>query len=363
MTHIPPFKQYFPSQEDMSRKQRAFYTKLSRALSNGEYPPVDGNISYLFLFVDGVIDRLKTTDLTQLRRELLSLAEAYHHEPQFSDCCRDWAYETLLAQGEYERYLTLTEPENPFVTRTHFANQRCNVIHHVNALPTGTDLIQLFGIRPTKAVQEYGGAMRDALEEAVSKNQQAHGSFLDRMLEDPEVSVEYGRHLLMLSSIPFLRPEFGFPVHCFYVHSPSAEQVKLLLREAENAVREKVGIPRVGEGWVAETALYQSIQMAFPETRVVQHGRPTWIGRQHLDVWLPEWRLAIEFHGSQHFEPVAFFGGVPAFGSTRERDARKVRICREHEVTLLVATQSDTHEAIIARIRESRKGGNSTGAA
>jgi hypothetical protein len=344
----------------MSPEQRAYYATLSRALSNGGYPRVDGNISYLFVFVYAAINRLKTTNLTQLRRELLSLAEAYHYEPKFPDYCRQWAYEALLAEGKYEQYLTLTEPENPFVTRTHLANQRCNVLHHVKTLPTGTDLAQLFGVRATRAVQKYGGAVRDALDEAVSKDQEAHGSLLDRMLQEPEVSKQYGNALM--SGIPFSRLEFAFPVHCFYVHSPTGEQVRLLLREAENAVREKVGVPRVGEGWVAETALYRAIEEAFPETRVVQHGRPTWLGRQHLDVWLPEWRLAVEFHGSQHFAPVAFFGGEAAFESTRERDTRKERICRENEVSLVVATESDTHEGLIARIREARKGGNSSGA-
>jgi hypothetical protein len=358
---IAPFKQYYPAQDRMSAEQRSFYQRLHRDLHNGTFPRVEGNISYLFVFVYSIIDRYKTSDLATLRRELLALAEAYHYEPKFPDYCRQWAYESFLAEGNYHEYLNLTEPENPFVTQTHFANQRCNVFYHVGTAPTGTDLVQLFGLRPTRAVQKYSGALRDSLESVVAREQAAHGSFLDRMLRDPAVSQVYGNTLF--SGVPYQKPEFKFPVHCFYVHRPTAQHICDLLRGAENVVRQGVGLPRVGEGWVAETALYQAIRSAFPETRAVQHGQPDWLGRQHLDVWLPDWRLAVEFHGQQHFTPVDFFGGEPALQNTRERDSRKERLCREHGVMLLVATASDPHESVISRIRECRQRQTKHGAA
>ena len=33
-----------------------------------------------------------------------------------------------------------------------------------------------------------------------------------------------------------------------------------------------------------------------------------WLGQQHLDFYLPEFNIAIECQGEQHYEPVDFAG-------------------------------------------------------
>lgn len=55
----------------------------------------------------------------------------------------------------------------------------------------------------------------------------------------------------------------------------------------------------MGERWV-ETVLYYELRDAFQDETVIQHGRPEWMGRQHLDVYLPKGqsRLAQDFCNS-----------------------------------------------------------------
>lgn len=65
-------------------------------------------------------------------------------------------------------------------------------------------------------------------------------------------------------------------------------------REVENAVRAAQGIAAVGEGWVTETELLYQVRSLFPELEIVAHGRPRWLAPQHLDIWVPEWSVAIE---------------------------------------------------------------------
>ena len=60
-----------------------------------------------------------------------------------------------------------------------------------------------------------------------------------------------------------------------------------------------------------------------------------WLGRQHLDIYIPELKIAVEYQGRQHSEPVEFFGGQEAFEKNLERDARKKRLCDENGVNLL----------------------------
>lgn len=100
-------------------------------------------------------------------------------------------------------------------------------------------------------------------------------------------------------------------------------QANAIFRDAENQVRVAQGLLRVGEGWFSETQLYTQIRASLTGIYVQQHARPKWLAPQHFDVYLPRHNIAIEFQGSQHFGPVAFFGGEATFAKQLERDARK----------------------------------------
>lgn len=87
-------------------------------------------------------------------------------------------------------------------------------------------------------------------------------------------------------------------------------------------------------------------------TKVVQHGRPSWLGMQHFDIWFPHWNLAVEYHGQQHFEPVGFFGGEEGFVATVERDKRKVLLAKKNGVRLVVVTEKDDQDVLVEYIKD-----------
>ena len=60
-----------------------------------------------------------------------------------------------------------------------------------------------------------------------------------------------------------------------------------------------------------------------------------WLGRQHLDFYLPEYRVGIECQGIQHFKPVDIFGGESGFYDTITRDTEKIKKCINNNVKLL----------------------------
>ncbi|WP_394277260.1 hypothetical protein [Luteococcus sp.] len=124
-----------------------------------------------------------------------------------------------------------------------------------------------------------------------------------------------------------------------------------LTRTAENVVREEVGIPGVGQGWLSETKLVVEIRDALPELEVQQHASPPWLGRQHLDVYLPELHLALEYQGLQHDHPVAFFGGEQDFAATQRRDARKRQLCRRHGIRLIYVRAGYDLDELLNQIR------------
>lgn len=90
---------------------------------------------------------------------------------------------------------------------------------------------------------------------------------------------------------------------------------------AENAFRRWRGIPEIGRGWVSEATLYDLVRARCPDA--VHQWRPSFLGLQSVDIYVPSERLAIEYQGQQHFDAVDLFGGEEGLAATKARDSRK----------------------------------------
>jgi hypothetical protein len=87
--------------------------------------------------------------------------------------------------------------------------------------------------------------------------------------------------------------------------------------------------------WVSENQLFQLLRRHLKSFRVEQHARPVWIEPQHLDVYIPDVSIAVEFMGEQHYRPIDFFGGRAGFVEVQLRDRRKQQLCSSNGVELV----------------------------
>ena len=135
------------------------------------------------------------------------------------------------------------------------------------------------------------------------------------------------------------------------VGNPFLDLVEEILKEAENRLREKKGLPRIGEGWVSETRLYRLVQSVFPDAE--QHAMPQWLRPQHLDVFVPSRKIAFEYQGRQHFEPIDFFGGQESFESTIKRDKLKAQKCNVNGIILIewLYTEPIDHLTLVEKLK------------
>ena len=60
-----------------------------------------------------------------------------------------------------------------------------------------------------------------------------------------------------------------------------------------------------------------------------------WLGKQSLDFYLPDYHIAIECQGIQHFKPNEHFGGDDGFNNTTERDKHKKELCEENNIAII----------------------------
>jgi hypothetical protein len=347
---VPEFRIYFPTEAEMTRGQRRFYRHLRKELSKGRHPDVDGQISYLFAYTYEILARWREKGFESIHDHLQDLGEAYHHEEKFSSGCKRWSLDCLLARRMYDQFLERGALSSPFGTVTHESNLRLNVQHHIGAVADPVDLFRMASGRATKIAKQHPGLFRDALCEVIETKANENGPWLDRILREIGNKVggyEYG----MFQGAPIVRnPKLEFKLFAYYTASDCLAEIKAAGKDAENVVREKLGLPKIGEGWIAETELFHNLEKSFPETLIIQHGRPAWLGRQHFDVWFPRWNIAVEYHGEQHFKPVEFFGGEEAFRANQERDQRKSRLASRHVVKLFVATAETDYNELVESI-------------
>lgn len=128
------------------------------------------------------------------------------------------------------------------------------------------------------------------------------------------------------------------------------DRLKEIDQEAENDVRRSVGVPLIGQGWITETELFNFVKQLSAPSLVIQHARLPWLGRQHLDIYVPDYALAIEYMGEQHAEPLEHFGGKEGLHTRQELDQRKRDLCRQQGVDMIeIAADEEISLAYVER--------------
>ena len=74
--------------------------------------------------------------------------------------------------------------------------------------------------------------------------------------------------------------------------------------------------------------------------------RFSWLGKQSLDFYLPEYNLAIECQGEQHYEPVDFASkgkkwAINNLKATQKRDKLKKKLCENNGVKILYYSKNN----------------------
>lgn len=97
------------------------------------------------------------------------------------------------------------------------------------------------------------------------------------------------------------------------------------------------GCPECGRKFgTAEKQTYEALKNKYEN--VSTQYRPKWLHGKtsslSIDVYLPDYKIGIEYQGRQHFAPNAKFGGQEAFEVLWSRDKRKFELCEQNGVKL-----------------------------
>ena len=96
---------------------------------------------------------------------------------------------------------------------------------------------------------------------------------------------------------------------------------------------------RTEKRWKSEELMYECVKKVFSKHEVVHQHRPYFLhtrnGQMSYDVFVYGEKIAFEYQGKQHFEPVEYFGGVEHFEEQRKRDELKLKLSEENGIVLI----------------------------
>ena len=85
--------------------------------------------------------------------------------------------------------------------------------------------------------------------------------------------------------------------------------------------------------WKSEFTMFKLIKSYFPDA--IYQYRFKDLGQQSLDVYAPSIKIAFEYQGQQHYEPIEVFGGWQHFEKQKENDKQKREICKNNGIDLI----------------------------
>lgn len=358
---VPSFSQYYPSVEIMSADQLTYYKHWRENWKHRHALDIQGQLSYVFCYA---YDVKNSNDNSKIIRELADLRESYRGEEKLASYLGGWVGDALVLEGRFtealnyelgiDKRLSLKLALNmPISAKELSSVQKPRVTKH------GAKYFdQIIQIADKKLGLIQLSSKEHILAQFVKdKIENTKYSFFNGVPRSPRVftvTIEPHSGKIVSESAKDNEVDISKSTNLYYFKASSAliEFSKKLFRDAENYLRKDQGIPLIGEGWVSETALFYSIKEAFPEIEVIHHGKPKWLGWQHLDVYIPEHNVGIEYQGLQHNKPIEFFGGQHAYEKTVERDKKKKRLCLKNGCTLIYVYPNYDFEKVKAQIKQ-----------
>ena len=110
--------------------------------------------------------------------------------------------------------------------------------------------------------------------------------------------------------------------------------------------------------WKSEELVYNIVKKIYKDYQVIYQYRPYYLstdgGNMSYDIYICGLKIAIEYQGKQHFEPVQYFGGEESFKRQQERDKLKAQRSKENGVKLIYVNywEDITIDSIRERIEE-----------
>jgi hypothetical protein len=310
---------YINSHEEIQYAEksiRRFYRYFRESFINGIYIDVQGETNYLFTLLLDILHSIDRNEYFHLiKSHLKNLSEYY---PVLRHYTTRWIIEILEEKKDYD-YLKelLLDEKNEYIISL---PQYFYILNHTKDNKIDSDFI--WRNISNSSLTNYG---LNNLEEIKQK-------FKIRLFDlDSEIIENFKNYVRKWKKFD----EIIFDKNTNDELSKIISFFEREIRESENDLRLSKGLPKIGEGWISETELYYNIKNKFSNNKVIHHGKPKWLGRQHLDIFIEDLNIGLEYQGKQHSQSIEYFGGETSFHKQVLLDQKKRKLCEENSCKLI----------------------------
>lgn len=333
---------YFPDISEAGRPQRDFYRELKVHLNKGLYVDVHNNTSYLYYYIDSTSSLfVKNRDIKTCHKKLTSIFENYKEDyPSLAGYAYHKLSSIYFVLGDEEKSweyhcqsVKISNYSDDKSSKSSVSNYLNCVVKRKSQKMTYEEFEFVFGKNFKTYLTQFGYHNWDNIKpflitNLVSIQKETNRNFIWHIIEKEKITIEPAQ-LTLKNDQYNLRIDRNAKVGINDIRPPILNKyLKKLIRNSENDYRVQNKFPKIGEGWISEAVLYYQIKHIFKNIKVVNHYRDSKIlGKQHLDIYLPDFQIGIEYQGEQHSKAVDFFGGEEAFQKSVIRDQIKKEKC------------------------------------
>lgn len=338
---IPELVEYWFHSDDqyLTPAQLRFYETWSDNWKNQIPLQLSGNHGYLLKYVFDCIvqtNRRNEAELRKLRKELKILCYVYKNEsfprsPGLMRYLRVFISDTYLLTQDYSQAVMYLD------SRMYY---RLSIKYHAGIPLSGDDLLSLSQRRNRKLIKENVDMARDYSEDIIRVFESQNEVDLLTLITEQGALHESSKKNLFAAALTDGNDECREVELDIYSYQNLGELQIIIdewLKDVENKIREQMALPKIGEGWLSETLLFNIVKVNLEQLgyEVIHNAYPQFLDRQHIDIFIPELNLGIEYQGQQHYEPIDFFGGEEGLRKRQKLDERKRRVCERNGVTLV----------------------------
>ncbi len=364
--YVPEWKGYWPILEYASDKQKEFYDFWKEQFEKNIIVDIKGNLCYLFVYIYSIIKHfINDKDINKLLLNFAKMDIGYGDKYySITHYLQSWLFDAYLYIGNYDDAWKVKKIQGFYnIEDAIDFKARCKdtsingeeLLYIVNK--TNYNSLTKFG---KKHVIEITKLFDIYLKEFYKTHEKSLIKYFTYKLENRRLknnnwyakSIGKGNATFwMFGGIPGIA---GVPLYYKKITEKVYKQIINeacnIVRECENKVREEKGIYKIGERWIDETELFNKLCKAFPKEKIIHHGKPTWLYRQHLDIYFPKRNIGIEYQGVQHQKVIQYFGGEEALEERKNLDEQKRFLCKKHNCKLIYVYEDYDIKEIIKEI-------------
>jgi len=371
--------------ENASHEQKQFYKTFKQKFKNDEFLDLEGNDNYSFiLFYDLLEEKSQRENILELQVYFKKLEK---HYPKTKNYTQRAVIEKMESHEDFENAWRLKYKEQYIGVQTIIEYEeklqrslldgelmvKLGGFSHLTEFgQNNIDKIKPFAVNQLKTYEndkgmkffelffQNGKPHQTTERTLISDKKSILNLFRKRKQElpNPRYDADYYKQFYLSEAEYYHYKAIDdsqehlnrLPDMPHVVEKAIFNQCRLILKKAEDLYRESTGMPKIGEGWISETELYYRIADTFSDHEVIHHGSPSWLGRQHLDIYFPKLNIGVEYQGAQHYVAVDFFGGQEALEKTIERDKAKRKKCEENDCHLIIVDEGYDYEVVKEKI-------------